>query len=99
MKWDQYFLEMAKAASLNSKCLSRQIGALLVRGKSVICTAYNGPPAGVPHCDKRHLHDNRLRIELEKSMGKGLPGSMTQCPRKIMGFNSGEGMQWCPEGL
>ncbi len=49
--WDIYFLNVCNAVSLNSKCLSRQIGAILVRDKAIICTGYNGPPRGIPHCE------------------------------------------------
>ena len=51
MLWDEYFHSICKAVSNNSKCLSRQIGAILVRDKVIICTGYNGPPRGIPHCN------------------------------------------------
>lgn len=50
MNWDKYFHTICEAVGSNSKCLSRQIGAILVRDKVVICTGYNGPPRGIPHC-------------------------------------------------
>ena len=53
MNWDQYYLSICKAVSLNSKCLSRQIGAIIVKDKSIISTGYNGPPRGIPRCDTR----------------------------------------------
>ena len=50
-KWDRYFYEMAHVVAGRSVCLSRQIGAVLVRdGKFVVSTGYNGPPVGYPHC-------------------------------------------------
>jgi dCMP deaminase len=52
--WDKYFMTMARTAGTNSKCLSRQIGAILVRGKSIISTGYNGPPAGIAPCWDRN---------------------------------------------
>ena len=51
MDWDRYFMDIAIAVSKNSKCLSRQIGVVLVRNKSIIATGYNGPPRGVHHCE------------------------------------------------
>lgn len=48
--WDAYFMDFAKTAGRNSKCLSRQIGAVLVRNRIVVTTGYNGPPRGVKHC-------------------------------------------------
>jgi dCMP deaminase len=110
MNWDAYFLSMARTASTNSKCMSRQIGALLVRGKSIICTAFNGPAAGVPHCDERHLRgDNELHAKYEtirslhplSDEAKMLEASFSRvspvnvCPRRILGYASGEGMQLC----
>lgn len=50
MTWDKYFLSLCDAVASNCKCFSRQIGALLVRDKSIISTGYNGPPRGVDHC-------------------------------------------------
>jgi len=51
-KWDRYFLKIAHTISSNSSCLSRKVGAILVRDKAVISTGYNGPPRGIPHCGK-----------------------------------------------
>lgn len=50
-KWDSYFHSICQALASNSPCLSRQIGAVLVRDKSIISTGYNGPPRNHPHCD------------------------------------------------
>lgn len=71
MKWDAYFFALCETVASKSPCLSRKIGAILVRDHSILSTGYNGPPRGVPHCT-----------------GK--------CPRKVMGFKSGEGMEYCP---
>jgi dCMP deaminase len=38
------------AVASKSPCHSRQIGAILVRDKSIVATGYNGPPRDVPHC-------------------------------------------------
>lgn len=51
MRWDAYFLSICNAVGSNSKCMSRKIGAILVRDKVVICTGYNGPPRGIAHCE------------------------------------------------
>lgn len=45
---------IAKMAATRSHCYSRKIGAVLVRGRSIISTGYNGPPMGASHCEKRH---------------------------------------------
>ena len=51
-RWDDYFLKVATVVASNSKCQSRQIGAVLVKDKAIISTGYNGPPRGVPHCER-----------------------------------------------
>jgi len=48
--WDEYFLGIAKEVSKRSTCIRRSVGALLVRGKRILTTGYNGPPSGLPHC-------------------------------------------------
>jgi dCMP deaminase len=52
LTWDEYFMNIAKAVSLKSHCLSRQIGAITVRNKYIVSTGYNGPPVGYPHCSE-----------------------------------------------
>lgn len=47
---DSYFIEIARVVSRRSTCLRRQIGALIVKGKQIVSTGYNGTPAGHPHC-------------------------------------------------
>jgi len=74
----------AKHWADQSKCLSRKIGAILVQGKHVIATGYNGPPSGVPHCDYRDDNGNYTYSFVAD-----------ECPRKRMGFPSGEGMEHC----
>ncbi len=48
--WDNYFLQLAQLASTRSTCLRRQVGAVLVSGRRVLATGYNGAPQGLPHC-------------------------------------------------
>jgi dCMP deaminase len=48
--WDRYFLSICDTVASNCKCRSRQIGAILVRDKSIISTGYNGPPRNTTHC-------------------------------------------------
>ena len=40
--WDEYFLDCANTASMRSKDLSTQVGAVLVRDRRIISTGYNG---------------------------------------------------------
>jgi dCMP deaminase len=48
--WDTYFLDIAYMASTRSQCPRRQVGAVLVQGKKLLGTAYNGAPMGVSDC-------------------------------------------------
>jgi len=50
-RWDQYFMNICDAVASKSPCLSRQIGAILVRDNSIVSTGYNGPARGYPHCE------------------------------------------------
>jgi len=98
MEWDKYFFEIASVVAKNSKCLSRQVGAILVSGKSVLVSGYNGPPAGVPHCGERYDIDASLKIELDRRGIKKEEGVEKVCPRYTMGYKSGEGLEWCVAG-
>lgn len=50
--WDTYFMDMAYMASTRSQCERRHVGAVLVQGKKLLGTAYNGAPMGVPGCSE-----------------------------------------------
>lgn len=50
--WDDYFLGLAAAAATRSNCTRRVVGAVLVQGRHVRATGYNGPPSGYGHCDE-----------------------------------------------
>jgi dCMP deaminase len=50
--WDEYFMGITDLVSRRSTCLRRSVGALLVKDKRILATGYNGPPAGLPHCDE-----------------------------------------------
>lgn len=48
--WDEYFMYMAKLAASRSTCLSRPVGAVIVRDKQILSTGYNGALPGRDHC-------------------------------------------------
>ena len=101
--WDRYFLDICKTVSQNSKCLSRKIGAILVKDKSILSTGYNGPPRGIPHCGyQRVMTDNVLCSKLIKVFPKEECGGLLQCseidytcPRQLLMYKSGEGLDIC----
>lgn len=47
-------MALAKMASQKTHCYSREVGSVIIRGKRVVSTGYNGPPMGVSHCETRH---------------------------------------------
>ncbi|QQR84077.1 dCMP deaminase family protein [Candidatus Peregrinibacteria bacterium] len=47
---DQYFMEIATVVAKRGTCPKAQVGAVLVKNKSIISTGYNGSPRGVAHC-------------------------------------------------
>lgn len=49
--WDDYFLELADAASKRATCDRGKSSCVIVRDKQVLATGYVGSPAGLPHCD------------------------------------------------
>jgi dCMP deaminase len=99
LKWDKYFYDIALAVSKNSSCMSRQIGCLLVKDKTIICEGYNGPPRGVPHCSERYQFDEEMRNYLvAKKINPDDQKNKKICPRYIMGYKSGQGLQWCVAG-
>ncbi|MHB1125880.1 MAG: deoxycytidylate deaminase [Bacillota bacterium] len=48
--WDAYFMEIARVVATRSTCLRRQVGSVIVKGRRILSTGYNGAPTGVPHC-------------------------------------------------
>ncbi len=49
--WDEYFMQITQLVASRSTCMRRQVGALLVKGKNILATGYNGVPSGITHCD------------------------------------------------
>jgi dCMP deaminase len=48
--WTDYFMSIASVVASRSTCLRRQVGAVIVRGRHIVSTGYNGAPRGVRHC-------------------------------------------------
>jgi dCMP deaminase len=67
--WDEYFMKMAKVASLRSNCVKRKVAAVIVRDRRVISTGYNGTPRGTKNCFEggcprcNNLADSGTRLE------------------------------------
>jgi len=97
-EWDCYFLRIAKEVASKSDCLSRKIGAVIVKDKAIISTGYNGAPRGATHCDKRYY-------SFYRDLNGGTPWNKeweakypTECPRRTLGYGSGQGLHLCQAG-
>ncbi len=47
---DQNFINIATELASASKCVSKQVGAVIVRDGRILSTGYNGTPAGFINC-------------------------------------------------
>ena len=47
---DKSFINIAKEIALPSKCVSKQVGAVIVKDGRILSTGYNGTPAGYKNC-------------------------------------------------
>lgn len=60
--WDEYFIEITRVVATRSTCRRRQVGAVIVKGKRLLTSGYNGAPQGMAHCldigclrEQRHI--------------------------------------------
>jgi len=65
-EWNLYFMEIAHIVSKRSTCTRRKVGALIVKGKRILSTGYNGAPTGLKHC----LDAGCLRAKLHIASGE-----------------------------
>jgi dCMP deaminase len=50
--FDEYALQLARTAATRGTCVRRRQGAVLVQGRRIVATGYDGGPSGYPHCDE-----------------------------------------------
>ena len=50
--WHEYFMNIAAQVASRSTCDRKNIGAVIVRDKTILSTGYNGSLRGAPHCDE-----------------------------------------------
>ncbi len=60
--WHEYFMEIAQVVAKRSTCLRRRVGALIVKERQILCTGYNGAPAGMPHCGEVGCLRDQMQI-------------------------------------
>lgn len=96
--WDEYFMLQAELAKLRSNCMTRKVGAVIIRGKHEIATGYNGTPPGVKNCYEGGCKRCMLRMEGKLGAGEGLDrclcnhaeaNAIMQCA--ILGIEAGAG--------
>ena len=57
--WDDYFMSIAQVVATRSTCPRKFVGAVLVRGRTILSTGYNGSVRGLPHCsDVGHMMED-----------------------------------------
>lgn len=59
LSWDEYFMNIAHVVASRSTCDRKQVGAVIVRDKTILSTGYNGSIRGLPHCSEvGHMIEN-----------------------------------------
>ena len=48
--WENYFMNIARVVATRSTCDRKNVGAVIVREKTILSTGYNGSVRGLPHC-------------------------------------------------
>ena len=57
--WHEYFMNIARQAATRSTCSRKNVGAVIVRDKTILSTGYNGSIRGMPHCSEAgHMMEN-----------------------------------------
>jgi len=74
--WDTYFMLQAEIAKLRSNCLTRHIGAVIVKNNRQIATGYNGTPPGIKNCFEGGCPRCMARVKGEIKSGEGLDRCM-----------------------
>jgi dCMP deaminase len=72
---DRNFINIAHEIATASKCVSKQVGAVIVRGGRILSTGYNGTPSGYINCCEhwddaytREHHDWSKTYEIHSEM-------------------------------
>ncbi len=70
--WNEYFMLQAELAKLRSNCMTRQVGAVIVRNHRQLATGYNGTPPGIKNCFEGGCKRCQLRMEGKIESGASL---------------------------
>ncbi|MCL6581300.1 MAG: cytidine/deoxycytidylate deaminase family protein [Firmicutes bacterium] len=55
-------MDICRVVASRSTCLRRKVGAVLVKGKRILATGYNGAPTGLAHCEETGCLRDRLGV-------------------------------------
>lgn len=59
VSWHEYFMGIARVVATRSTCDRKNVGAVIVRDRTILSTGYNGSIRGMPHCDEAgHMMEN-----------------------------------------
>jgi len=53
VSWDRYFMNIAKQVASRATCDRLKVGCIIVRGRRILTTGYNGSVQGLDHCDEQ----------------------------------------------
>lgn len=70
--WDEYFMLQAELAKLRSNCITRQVGAVIVRNNRQLATGYNGTPPGIKNCFDGGCPRCQMRMQGKIKEGESL---------------------------
>ena len=62
---DLIYMEMTVAWSKKSHCVSKQVGALVVKDSTIISDGYNGTPTGYDNCCEHYYLENTYGTKWE----------------------------------
>lgn len=74
--WDEYFMLQAELAKMRSNCITRQVGAVIVRNHRQIATGYNGTPPGIKNCHEGGCKRCQMRLDGKIESGEALDKCM-----------------------
>ena len=61
-----FYMRLALVVESGAKCLGSRVGAVIVRDNRVLCSGYNGTPAGYPNCTETERGCRRCAIRREQ---------------------------------
>ena len=77
---DRRYLRMARIWAENSYCKRRQVGALIVKDKTIISDGYNGTPSGFENvCEDEHGVTKKYVLHAEANALTKVAASTNNC--------------------